>query len=194
MNYGIVEGLKGGAAYALKLRRAESVEACLRHVAYYVLRARRAGSARRVVAGSSHGQTLPIHGNHAIHTFCSSKITIIAIMDSLAPAQSALRPSPLANPFRHFPSGSNPKRLKSRNLISFFGDDPLSRRGFLLRERYGKRDGGTGAGSRLVGGTRLKSCNLHYLRYLRYLRYLDYFFGDDERPNERVGCFDESRI
>jgi hypothetical protein len=31
----------------------------------------------------------------------------------IAPAQSASRPLPLANPFRHFPNGSNPKRLKS---------------------------------------------------------------------------------
>jgi hypothetical protein len=29
------------------------------------------------------------------------------------PALSALRPLPLANPFRHFPNGSNLKRLKS---------------------------------------------------------------------------------
>jgi hypothetical protein len=34
-------------------------------------------------------------------------------MDSLAPARSACRPLPSANPFRHFPSGSNPKRLQS---------------------------------------------------------------------------------
>jgi hypothetical protein len=34
----------------------------------------------------------------------------------IAPAQSALRLLPLANPFRHFPNGSNPKRLKFRGL------------------------------------------------------------------------------
>jgi len=31
----------------------------------------------------------------------------------VAPAQSASRPLPLANPFRHFPNGSNPEWLKS---------------------------------------------------------------------------------
>jgi hypothetical protein len=31
---------------------------------------------------------------------------------SIAPAQSASRPLPLANPFRHFPSGSNHKQLE----------------------------------------------------------------------------------
>jgi hypothetical protein len=31
----------------------------------------------------------------------------------IAPAQSASRPLPLANPFRHFPNASNPKRFKS---------------------------------------------------------------------------------
>ncbi|HLX71586.1 MAG TPA: hypothetical protein VKV04_18390, partial [Verrucomicrobiae bacterium] len=40
---------------------------------------------------------------------------------SFTPVQSALRPSLGANPFRHFPSGSNPKRLKSRSSIKSFG-------------------------------------------------------------------------
>jgi hypothetical protein len=35
----------------------------------------------------------------------------------LAPARSASRPLPLANPFRRFPNGSNPKRLESKRAL-----------------------------------------------------------------------------
>jgi hypothetical protein len=45
-------------------------------------------------------------------TEAAKDLKLLANVDSLAPARSASRPLPLANPFRHFPNGSNPKRLK----------------------------------------------------------------------------------
>jgi hypothetical protein len=38
---------------------------------------------------------------------------LLSPLGFIAPAQSASRPLPLANPFRHFPHASNPKWLKS---------------------------------------------------------------------------------
>jgi len=47
---------------------------------------------------------------------------------SIAPAQSASRPLPLANPFRHFPSGSNHKQLECVHcwLNTLTTDDPTA--------------------------------------------------------------------
>jgi len=46
----------------------------------------------------------------ALRAFCSAKF--LSLVGFIAPAQSALRPLPPANPFRHFPNASNPKQFK----------------------------------------------------------------------------------
>ena len=48
-----------------------------------------------------------------------SRLANLSPAGSFAPAQSASRPSLAANPFRHFPSGSNPKRLKSLPICCY---------------------------------------------------------------------------
>ena len=80
-----------------------------------------------------------------------SRLANLSPVGSFAPAQSASRPSSRragTNPFRHFPSGSNSKRLKSKLVVPSRAESPLVALGRPWSCRKTPKVEGRGGGGR----------------------------------------------